>query len=680
MPWHIGDHADCSGFAVIKDGDGSLAGCHDTRDEAEAQMAALYASEDIEEADTYTPTDAMVASAKRGLELRREYGRGGTEVGVARARDISNGKGLPLVTVKRMHSFFSRHEGNKKAEGFNRGEDGYPSAGRVAWELWGGDAGQRWAARIVAQNEDDEMGELAEAKMKDGHARGDFLVVGDPDETSTWHLPVKTGGEPDHRLMGAAKAALTVGYRGNVYEGPDKQAAIRALKAMYDAEDMEWDDDVAELDTSEMSLGALSELVRVAFLARYQKRTDDEPYGTEVYYWTRDIFVGHPTFGDAMIVECKGALYLVPFSLDGEQIEFMEPWQKVRQTYELVEEPPAPMAEPPNPMEEAALSEAATGRVIAIEEAETATGLVPLTLDVALIEPGPGNAHDRHYYPAEVLRRDAKVFKGGKMHATDHRETEKSVGTWVSTIKACPVGFTESGAPIARVVVHKDWFARDIRALQAEGLLEKMECSIIGSGKAKKGKVNEAEYNIVEAITEGSADWVTKAGAGGHALALAESDTHTNGGETVNENEHEQDVEVQEAETVTLREENADPPQEPEDAQSADGEQDQADAEEATPEAACSAERVGELLAESGLGEDARRLLDRPYESEQAVQDAIAEFKRILKRASGSGQPFAQGEPGPAQERQPISEADRQARYKRIKERYGLTYDVEVTE
>lgn len=46
MPWHIDDdHADCSGYAVIKDSDGSVAGCHETRDEAEAQMAALYANE-----------------------------------------------------------------------------------------------------------------------------------------------------------------------------------------------------------------------------------------------------------------------------------------------------------------------------------------------------------------------------------------------------------------------------------------------------------------------------------------------------------------------------------------------------------------------------------------------------------------------------------------------------------
>ena len=53
------------------------------------------------------PTDGMVEEAKRGLEWRREFGRGGTEVGIARARDISNGKNLSDDTVKRMYSFLS---------------------------------------------------------------------------------------------------------------------------------------------------------------------------------------------------------------------------------------------------------------------------------------------------------------------------------------------------------------------------------------------------------------------------------------------------------------------------------------------------------------------------------------------------------------------------------------------
>ena len=101
------------------------------------------------------PTDGMVSEAKKGLEWRKEYGRGGTEVGVARARDIQNRKELSFSTVKRMYSFFSRHEVDKKAEGFSPGEEGYPSAGRIAWALWGGDAGFSWSRKIAGQLDDD---------------------------------------------------------------------------------------------------------------------------------------------------------------------------------------------------------------------------------------------------------------------------------------------------------------------------------------------------------------------------------------------------------------------------------------------------------------------------------------------------------------------------------------------
>ncbi len=100
---------------------------------------------------SHKPTDGMVSEAKRGLEWRREFGRGGTEVGIARARDISNGKSLSDSTVKRMFSFFSRHEVDKKAEGFRPGEEGYPSNGRIAWALWGGDAGFSWSRKIAAR-------------------------------------------------------------------------------------------------------------------------------------------------------------------------------------------------------------------------------------------------------------------------------------------------------------------------------------------------------------------------------------------------------------------------------------------------------------------------------------------------------------------------------------------------
>ena len=110
----------------------------------------------LDDIDT-KPTKGMIAEAKKGLEWRKEYGRGGTEVGVARARNISNGDNLSLDTIKRMNSFFARHEKSSKGgEGFEPGEDGFPSAGRIAWALWGGDAGQTWAAKKVKEIENVE--------------------------------------------------------------------------------------------------------------------------------------------------------------------------------------------------------------------------------------------------------------------------------------------------------------------------------------------------------------------------------------------------------------------------------------------------------------------------------------------------------------------------------------------
>lgn len=99
-------------------------------------------------AESFTPTQEMRAEARRGLEWRRAFGRGGTEIGVARARDIINGD-LSYDTVLRMRSFLARHEIDKQGQGFSPSESGYPSAGRIAWALWGGDPGKVWADKIV---------------------------------------------------------------------------------------------------------------------------------------------------------------------------------------------------------------------------------------------------------------------------------------------------------------------------------------------------------------------------------------------------------------------------------------------------------------------------------------------------------------------------------------------------
>jgi hypothetical protein len=107
----------------------------------------------VTKSDSFKPTAGMVTEAKRGLEWRSEFGRGGTAVGISRARDIKNGKNLPYATVKRVKAFFDRHQSDKKAEGWRPGEKGYPSNGRIAHALWGGDAGYTWAKDIVKRVE-----------------------------------------------------------------------------------------------------------------------------------------------------------------------------------------------------------------------------------------------------------------------------------------------------------------------------------------------------------------------------------------------------------------------------------------------------------------------------------------------------------------------------------------------
>jgi hypothetical protein len=122
------------------------------------------------------------------------------------------------------------------------------------------------------------------------HPAGHYLVVEDPEKPSTWHLRVRDmNGDPDHRLMGAAWAALHGGYRGNVYEGPSKEEAIRKLRAMYAAEEM----DTPDKDKAKsISLSDEMEKVDAAFYRMY-----GNPYGPN-QYWTREIFDTH------VIVSC----------------------------------------------------------------------------------------------------------------------------------------------------------------------------------------------------------------------------------------------------------------------------------------------------------------------------------------------------------------------------------------
>ena len=210
MPWHIeSDNPECTGYAVVKDSNGELEGCHRTRGQAERQMAALYAAEPEARAPG-VPSEAMREEARRGLEWRAEFGRGGTAVGVARARDIANGRTLSPSTIRRMRSYFARHEIDKEGEGFSPGEDGYPSAGRIAWALWGGDPGKAWVEDQIRaledRQEDDEMED-------DDEDETEAIVVTDIDGTI-----VRNGTQPIQPTIDKINA---LGFEVYVISGRD---------------------------------------------------------------------------------------------------------------------------------------------------------------------------------------------------------------------------------------------------------------------------------------------------------------------------------------------------------------------------------------------------------------------------------------------------------------------------
>jgi hypothetical protein len=97
----------------------------------------------------YRPTSGMQSAARRAIKLK-EQGKAkgaGTAVGWTRAGQLARGETLSLSTVKRMYSFFSRHEVDKKGKDWDNAEN--PSNGKIMWLAWGGDAGFSWSRKIV---------------------------------------------------------------------------------------------------------------------------------------------------------------------------------------------------------------------------------------------------------------------------------------------------------------------------------------------------------------------------------------------------------------------------------------------------------------------------------------------------------------------------------------------------
>lgn len=98
----------------------------------------------------FIPPAKVAKIASKSLEWRSQYKRGMTAVGLARARQLKNRQKLSLNTIRRMVSYFARHEVDKQAKVWIEGHrDGGPSNGKIAWYGWGGDAGRTWAIKLA---------------------------------------------------------------------------------------------------------------------------------------------------------------------------------------------------------------------------------------------------------------------------------------------------------------------------------------------------------------------------------------------------------------------------------------------------------------------------------------------------------------------------------------------------
>jgi SAM-dependent methyltransferase len=105
----------------------------------------------------FTPPKAVRAAAKRGLALREKWDRGGLSPseaaaqgigsGVRRAKQLAAGESLSVNEINRVNAFLSRHKRNYAPD--KKDTDGGPTAGTIAYLLWGGEPAQRWVDDVL---------------------------------------------------------------------------------------------------------------------------------------------------------------------------------------------------------------------------------------------------------------------------------------------------------------------------------------------------------------------------------------------------------------------------------------------------------------------------------------------------------------------------------------------------
>lgn len=455
-------------------------------------------------------------------------------------------------------------------------------------------------------------------------------------------------------------------------------AAYKVGAAMKEGESADSQITEETLEIGENVSGSLEDYascVKDAFRSAFGRRGSD---GYVESPYVRDVFKDDPDLGDSVVVRDAGKMYAVDYVEEEDGFSFADrgKWQEVVLTYKKVgsveEMAEAELCE--NVTFDAFMPEGDHSAAIleVVKEAGVTAGegrRAPVVVDLQIIKPGPGNKRDNRYYPSSTLKNYAHVFESADIFVTDHKARERSEKTKVGRVKKCPIRFTEENAPVGRTIVYDPDTAEKIRNRADANELDTLHCSILGTGNVRPGEVDGKKYDIVESINDRPlVEFVSKAGAGGHALNLAENNA---GG-----------VNMDKEKITELLSESELPPEAQERLAGAEyedegavkeailQEKEQAQREEA-PQKLEEAE-VEKLLSETNLSIVSRkRLAEGEYEDESALREAIMAEVEYVKKLTGSGQPFAQGG-GTAPGEEQMSEADYETAYADILRRHGL--------
>jgi hypothetical protein len=181
----------------------------------------------------YTIPDGVKSEAKKALEWRKEEKRGGTPVGLNTARTLAKGGQIGIEKLRHIAKYFPRHEVDKKGKGWEPGEDNFPSNGRIAWALWGGDAAWRWARAIVER-------ENKKAVTAGGYALPNYLENSDAYKTEYSYTPDVNAFKDAYELDEHSGPEFLARVRLDG-SGLDRLYKVETDGSVYVWDDMGWD-------------------------------------------------------------------------------------------------------------------------------------------------------------------------------------------------------------------------------------------------------------------------------------------------------------------------------------------------------------------------------------------------------------------------------------------------------